>query len=169
MLLHSELFEVCLGAEGAGGGARGRIWGGCKTDHLLSFPQWRQSVLTGHPRSDNSASLSKPDPSVFVTALSSSTTAKTTVSRTSKGPVGFQGVDASGGSVVLENTSSGARAKVSTRLQSVSTRCLVGPSLSQSVHAVSQSASQSVNDVNRSVNQSISTRCQSVSQSVNTC
>ena len=105
---------------------------------------------------------------MFVTALSSSTTAKTTVSRTSKGPVGFQGVDASGGSVVLENTSSGARAKVSTRRQSVSTRCLVGLSLNQSVHAVSQSASQSVNDVNRSVNQSISTHCQSVSQSVNT-
>jgi len=43
--------------------------------------------------------------------MSSSTTARTTVQRSSKGAIGFQGVDPAGGFVTLENTSSGARAK----------------------------------------------------------
>jgi len=41
----------------------------------------------------------------------SSTTARTTVQRSSKGAIGFQGVDPAGGFVTLENTSSGGRAK----------------------------------------------------------
>lgn len=41
----------------------------------------------------------------------SSTTARTTVQRSSKGAIGFQGADPTGGSVTLENTSSGGRAK----------------------------------------------------------
>lgn len=44
----------------------------------------------------------------------SSTTARTTVQRSSKGAVGFQGADPTGSSVTLENTSSGGRAKSQT-------------------------------------------------------
>ncbi|XP_076436934.1 retrograde protein of 51 kDa-like [Babylonia areolata] len=43
--------------------------------------------------------------------LSSSTTARTTVQRTSKGNISFNSVDPAGASITLENTSHGARAK----------------------------------------------------------
>jgi len=44
-------------------------------------------------------------------SLSASTTAKTTVTRSSKGPLGFSQLDATGASFTLENTTTGARAK----------------------------------------------------------
>ena len=45
-------------------------------------------------------------------ALDSTSTAKTTIQRTSKGVVGFHSVDSNGGSATIENTTSGQRQKV---------------------------------------------------------